>query len=63
MDGQYIYYLACLNYYDIICLAINLLVKKTSIHFSFQIWVFFFIFIQISFFKGNRYSLKIAITI
>lgn len=41
-----------------ICLAVNYLVKKKSIHFIFQILVFFFIFIQISSFKGNRYCLK-----
>lgn len=58
MDGQTIYYLVCLNFYDMICLAVNSLEKKKSIHFIFQIWVFFFIFKQTSSFKWNRYSLK-----
>lgn len=47
-----------------ICLSINYqLVKKMSIYYSFEIWIFCDIFIQNSCCWGGSCSLKIAMTI
>lgn len=64
LDGQQINHHIFLKFSKMICLSINYqLIKKKSLYFSLEIWIFCDIVIQDSSCWGGSCSLKIAMTI